>query len=36
MKADSEKVKPGQIIGKALADYSGTGVGKIKIFVNCK
>lgn len=36
MKADIEKVKPGQIIGKALADYSGTGVGKIKVFVNCK
>ncbi len=36
MKADSEKVRPGQIIGKALADYSGTGVGKIKVFVNCK
>jgi hypothetical protein len=36
MKADPDKLKPGQIIGKALENYSGTGVAKIKVFVNCK
>lgn len=36
MKADIEKVKPGQVIGKALENYSGTGVGKIKVLVNVK
>ncbi|OQP56571.1 beta strand repeat-containing protein [Niastella populi] len=36
MKADLDKVKPGQIIGKALENYNGAGISKIKVFVNCK
>jgi len=36
MKADLNKVKPGQVIGKALENYNGAGISKIKIFVNCK
>jgi hypothetical protein len=36
MKADMNKVKPGQVIGKALENYNGTGTTKIKVFVNCK
>lgn len=36
MKADIEKVKPGQVIGKALENYSGSGIGKIKVLVNVK
>jgi hypothetical protein len=36
MKADMNKVKPGQVIGKALENYNGTGTTKINVFVNCK
>lgn len=36
MKAKLDKVKPGQIIGKALENYNGAGISKIKVFVNCK
>ena len=36
MKADPEKVKIGQVLGKALQDYSGTGVGKINVLVSVK
>jgi hypothetical protein len=36
MKANLDKVKPGQIIGKALENYNDAGVSKIKVFVNCK
>ncbi|WP_370899846.1 beta strand repeat-containing protein [Chryseobacterium gossypii] len=36
MKADPERVKVGQIIGKALQDYAGDGVGKIKVLVSIK
>lgn len=36
MKADPEKVKPGQIIGKALQNFDGAQVGKINVFVNVK
>ena len=36
MKADLNKVKTGQVIGKALQNYSGTGTGKINVFVNIK
>ena len=36
MKADIDKVKPGQVIGKALQDYNGNGVGKINILVSIK
>lgn len=36
MKADLNKVKPGQVIGKALENYNGTGINKINVFVNCK
>lgn len=36
MKADLRKVKPGQVIGKALENYSGKEVAKIKVFVNVK
>ncbi|WP_349314888.1 hypothetical protein [Chitinophaga sp. MM2321] len=35
MKADPDKVKPGQVIGKALQEFSGT-TGKIKVLVNVK
>jgi len=33
MKADPDKVKPGQVIGKALQDYNGDGIGKIIVLV---
>jgi hypothetical protein len=36
MKADMDKVRPGQVIGKSLENYSSTGISKIKVFVNCK
>lgn len=36
MKGDPEKVKIGQVIGKALADFNGTAVGKIKVLVSIK
>jgi hypothetical protein len=36
MKANLDKVKPGQVIGKALENYNGTGISKINVFVNCK
>ena len=36
MKADLDKVKPGQVIGKALQDFSGEGVGKIRVLVSVK
>jgi hypothetical protein len=36
MKADPDKVKPGQGIGKALQDFNGTGTGKINILVSIK
>ena len=36
MKADPDKVKIGQVIGKALQDYNETGVGKINILVSIK
>ena len=36
MKADPDKVKVGQVIGKALQNYNGTGVGKINILVSVK
>jgi len=36
MKADLNKIKPGQLIGKALENYNGAGISKIKVFVNCK
>ncbi|WP_317126760.1 hypothetical protein [Chitinophaga silvatica] len=35
MKADPEKIKPGQIIGKALQEFTGE-TGKIKVMVNVK
>ncbi|HVI48155.1 MAG TPA: hypothetical protein VM802_25030 [Chitinophaga sp.] len=35
MKADLNKVKPGQVIGKALQEFSGN-TGKIKVLVNVK
>jgi hypothetical protein len=35
MKADPEKVKPGQVIGKALQELA-SGEGKIKVLVNVK
>jgi hypothetical protein len=35
MKADVDKVKPGQVIGKALQEFDGE-VGKIKVLVNVK
>ncbi|MFT4023212.1 MAG: hypothetical protein QM664_05440 [Flavihumibacter sp.] len=36
MKADPDKVKVGQVIGKALADFNGTGTGLIKVLVSVK
>ncbi|MFT3823077.1 MAG: hypothetical protein QM731_04120 [Chitinophagaceae bacterium] len=36
MKADLDKVKVGQVIGKALQDYNGTGTGKINVLVSIK
>ena len=36
MKADPDKVKVGQVIGKALQDYTGSGVGKINVLVSIK
>lgn len=35
MKADIDKVKPGQVIGKALAEFDGA-AGKINVLVNVK
>ena len=36
MKADPEKIKPGQILGKALQDYDSKSVGKINVLVSLK
>ncbi len=36
MKGDLEKIKVGQLIGKALQDYNTEGVGKIKVMVNVR
>jgi len=36
MKADLDKVKVGQVLGKALQDYSETGIGKINVLVSVK
>ncbi len=36
MKADPEKVKVGQVIGKALQDYTTDGTGKINVLVSIK
>lgn len=36
MKADLNKVKVGQVIGKALQDYNQNETGKIKVLVNIK
>jgi len=36
MKADPEKVRVGQVIGKALEDYSTDNIGKIKVLVSIK
>ena len=36
MKADPDKVKPGQVLGKALQGYTGNGVGKINVLVSVK
>ncbi len=35
MKADPDKVRPGQVIGKALQEFAGV-AGKIKVLVNVK
>ena len=36
MKADPDKIRFGQIIGKALQDFSGQGIGKINVLVSIK
>ncbi|WP_019945839.1 beta strand repeat-containing protein [Dyadobacter beijingensis] len=36
MKADPARVKPGQIIGKALQNFDDDRIGKINVFVNIK
>jgi hypothetical protein len=36
MKADIDRVKPGQVIGKALQEFNSTTTGKINVLVNVK
>ncbi|HEX7846135.1 MAG TPA: hypothetical protein VF476_10080, partial [Chitinophagaceae bacterium] len=36
MKADPDKVRVGQVLGKALQDYNANGVGKINVLVSVK
>jgi hypothetical protein len=36
MKADPDKVRTGQVLGKALQDYNGSGIGKINVLVSVK
>lgn len=36
MKADLNKIKIGQVLGKALQDYNQNGIGKIKVLVSIK
>lgn len=36
MKADPDKVRVGQVLGKALQDYNAPGVGKINVLVSVK
>jgi hypothetical protein len=36
MKGDPDKVKTGQVLGKALQDYDGAGIGKINVLVSVK
>jgi hypothetical protein len=36
MKADPDKVKAGQVLGKALQGYTGNGIGKINVLVSVK
>ena len=36
MKADMSKVKPGQVIGKALENFNETATGKIRVLVNVR
>ena len=36
MKGDLDKVKPGQVIGKALENFNSSETGKIKVLVNVK
>ncbi len=36
MKADPDKVKVGQVLGKALQDYNADGIGKINVLVSIK
>ena len=36
MKADKAKVQAGQVLGKALQNFDGDGIGKINVFVNVK
>ncbi len=36
MRADLEKVKVGQVIGKALQNYTNNGIGKINVLVSIK
>jgi hypothetical protein len=36
MKADPDKVKIGQVLGKALEGYNNQGINKIKVLVSIK
>jgi hypothetical protein len=36
MKGDPEKVRTGQVLGKALQDYNTSGIGKINVLVSVK
>ena len=36
MKGDPDKIKVGQVLGKALESYNGQGIGKIKVLVSVK
>lgn len=36
MKGDPDRIRVGQVIGKALQEYNGTGIQKIQVLVNIK
>ena len=36
MKGDPDKIKTGQVLGKALQDYNSAGIGKINVLVSVK
>jgi hypothetical protein len=36
MKADLDRVRPGQVIGKAMEEFLGQQAGRIKVLVNVR